>query len=139
MLNHITLQGRFTRDPELRHTQTGIAVCSFTLAVERDAAAEDGKRKADFIDCIAWRGAGEFVCKHFRKGSAAVVIGRLEVNDWTDKEGNKRRSAVVKVGSIYFGESKKDGGNAQEAARDPADHGTANFEELPEDDSDLPF
>lgn len=142
MLNHIVLQGRLSRDPELRYTQDGIAVCSFTLAVERDVASTDGRRKADFIDCVAWRGAGEFVSKYFSKGSAAVVSGRLEIKDWTDREGIKRRSATVKADSVYFGESKKDGGNTQAAAPAPVDYGAPRgdqFAELPDDDSDLPF
>ncbi len=142
MLNHIVLQGRLSRDPELRYTQDGIAVCSFTLAVERDVASTDGRRKADFIDCVAWRGAGEFVNKYFSKGSAAVVSGRLEIKDWTDRDGGKRRSTTVKVDSIYFGESKKDGGNAQAAAPAPVGYEVPRgdqFAELPDDDSDLPF
>lgn len=142
MLNHIVLQGRFTRDPELRYTQSGTAVCSFTLAVERDVAAAGGERKADFIDCTAWRGSADFVSKYFKKGSAAIVSGRLEIRDWTDRDGGKRRSAAVIVESVYFGEGKKDGGNAQVAARDPVDYGAQSadqFAELPDDDGDLPF
>lgn len=147
MLNHIVLQGRLARDPELRHTQSGVAVCSFTLAVERDVAAEGGTRKADFIDCSAWRGSADFVSKHFRKGSAAVVSGRLQINDWTDREGIKHKSATVQIDSIYFGESKKDdnknaisGAGAQENSAAAYNDGTANFTELPDlNDSDLPF
>lgn len=142
MLNHITLQGRLTRDPELRHTQSGTAVCSFTLAVERDVAAAGGERKADFIDCTAWSGSADFVSKYFKKGSMAVVSGRLEIKDWTDRDGNKRKSAAVNAASVYFGESKKDGGNAQAAAPAPADYGMqggAQFAELSDDDGNLPF
>lgn len=108
MLNHITIMGRLTRDPELRRTGSGIAVASFTLAVDRDIAnKENGERETDFIDCNAWRGTGEFVAKHFAKGSMAVVSGRLQIRSYTDKEGNKRRAAEVVADSVYFGDSKK--------------------------------
>ena len=94
MLNHIVIMGRLTRDPELRRTGTGIAVTSFTVAVDRDFAPKDGgERETDFIDCVAWRSTGEFVSKYFSKGSMAVVSGRLQIRSWTDKDGNKRRSA----------------------------------------------
>ena len=114
MLNHIVIMGRLTRDPELRHTQAGTAVASFTVAVDRDFKdKETGERKTDFIDCVAWRSTGEFVDKYFAKGRMAVVEGRLQLRDWTDKEGNKRRSAEVLVSSVYFGDSKpKDGDSA---------------------------
>lgn len=108
MLNRIFLMGRLTRDPELRRTQGGTAVASFTLAVDRDFTNQDGSRDADFIDCVAWKGTGEFVSKYFVKGRMAVVSGRLQLRDWTDKEGNKRRSAEVVADSVYFGDSKKD-------------------------------
>ena len=108
MLNHIVIMGRMTRDPELRRTGSGVAVASFTLAVDRDFKPNDGSdRECDFIDCVAWRGAGEFVSKYFAKGTIAVVSGRLEVRNWTDKEGNKRRSAEVVAENIYFGERKR--------------------------------
>ena len=108
MLNHITIMGRLTRDPELRRTGSGVAVTSFTLAVDRDFTPKDGgERETDFIDCNAWRGTGEFVAKHFSKGSMAVVSGRLQIRNYTDKEGNKRRSAEVVADSVYFGDSKK--------------------------------
>ena len=115
MLNHITLMGRLVRDPELRRTGTGIAVASFRIAVDRDFAPKDGgERKADFIDCVAWRQTGEFISKYFTKGRMIVVDGRLEMRDWTDKDGNKRTSAEVVVDNAYFGDSKRDGdaGNA---------------------------
>ena len=115
MLNHITLMGRLVRDPELRRTGTGIAVASFRIAVDRDFGSKDGgERKADFIDCVAWRQTGEFISKYFAKGRMIVVDGRLEMRDWTDKEGNKRTSAEVVVANAYFGDSKRDneGGNA---------------------------
>ena len=108
MLNHITIMGRLTKDPELRRTGTGVAVTSFTLAVDRDIAnKETGERETDFIDCVAWRGTGEFVGKHFHKGSMAVVSGRLQIRGWTDKEGNKRRTAEVVADNVYFGDSKE--------------------------------
>lgn len=108
MLNSICLQGRLTRDPELRRTQSGTAVASFTLAVDRDFTNQDGSRDTDFIDCVAWKGTGEFVSRNFTKGRMAVVTGRLQLRDWTDREGNKRRSAEVVADSVYFGDSKKD-------------------------------
>ena len=108
MLNHITIMGRLTRDPELRRTGNGLAVASFTLAVDRDFAPKDGgERECDFIDCIAWRQTGEFVSKYFAKGRMAVVAGRLQVRNWTDKDGNKRRSTEVVAESVYFGDSKR--------------------------------
>ncbi len=110
MLNHITIMGRLTRDPELRRTGSGIAVASFTLAVDRDYSPKDGgERETDFIDCVAWRQTGEFVSKYFTKGRMAVVSGRLQIRGWTDKEGNKRRSAEIVAENVYFGDSKRDG------------------------------
>ena len=108
MLNHITIMGRLTRDPELRRTGSGIAVASFTLAVDRDYKPDGGERECDFIDCVAWRQTGEFVSKYFSKGRIAVVDGRLQIRSWTDKDGNKRRSAEVVADSVYFGDSKKE-------------------------------
>ena len=114
MLNHITIMGRLTRDPELRRTGSGIAVASFTLAVDRDFSPKDGgERETDFIDCVAWRQTGEFVSKYFTKGRMAVVSGRLQIRNWNDKDGNKRRSAEVVADNCYFGESKRNSeGNA---------------------------
>jgi len=110
MLNHIVLMGRLTRDPELRHTNNGIPVASFRLAVDRDfASKETGERSADFIDIVAWRSTAEFVSKYFAKGRMAVVSGRLQMRDWTDKDGNKRTSAEVVADNVYFGDSKRDG------------------------------
>ena len=110
MLNHIVIMGRLVRDPELRRTGSGIAVASFRVAVDRDFAPKDGgERKADFIDCVAWRQTGEFISKYFTKGRMIVVDGRLEMRDWTDKDGNKRTSAEVVVANAYFGDSKRDG------------------------------
>ena len=121
MLNHITIMGRLTREPELRRTGSGIAVASFTVAVDRDFGGRDGgERETDFIDCVAWRQTGEFVSKYFTKGSMIVVSGRLQIRNWNDKDGNKRRSAEVVADNVYFGESKRsnesnagyNGGNA---------------------------
>ena len=109
MLNHITIMGRLTRDVELRRTGSGTAVASFTVAVDRDYSGKDSEKKTDFIDCVAWRQTGEFISKYFTKGRMIVVDGRLEMRDWTDKEGNKRRSAEVIVENAYFGDSKRDG------------------------------
>lgn len=113
-LNHIVLQGRMVRDPELRRTGSGVAVTSFTLAVDRDYNPKDGAEKeTDFIDCNAWRNTAEFISKYFTKGSMAIVSGRLQIRNWTDKDGNKRRSAEVVADSVYFGDTKKsDQGNS---------------------------
>ena len=111
MLNHITIMGRLTRDPELRRTGSGVAVTSFTVAVDRDFSSKDEK-ETDFIDCVAWRQTGEFVSKYFTKGRMAVVSGRLQIRSWTDNDGNKRRSAEVVADNVYFGDSRRDGDNA---------------------------
>ena len=112
MLNHITIMGRLVRDPEIRRTGSGVAVTNFCVAVDRDYVAKDGgERKTDFINCFAWRGTGEFIAKYFTKGRMIVVDGRLEMRDWTDKDGNKRTSAEINVDNAYFGDSKRDGDN----------------------------
>ena len=108
MLNHIITMGRLTRDPELRRTNSGVAVASFTIACDRDRAPEGQEKETDFIDCVAWRGTAEFVEKYFKKGRMIVVSGRLQIRGWTDKEGNKRRSAEIVADNVYFGDSKKD-------------------------------
>ena len=113
MLNHITIMGRLVRDPELRRTGSGIAVASFTVAVDRDFGGRDGgEKETDFIDCVAWRQTGEFVSKYFTKGRMIVVSGRLQIRSWTDKEGNKRRTAEVVADNCYFGDSKRDSDNS---------------------------
>ena len=113
MLNHITIMGRLTRDPELRRTGSGIAVASFTVAVDRDFGGRDGgEKETDFIDCVAWRQTGEFVSKYFTKGRMIVVSGRLQIRSWTDKDGNKRRTAEVVADNCYFGDSKRDEGGS---------------------------
>lgn len=106
MLNHITVMGRLVRDPELRHTQSGLPVCSFSIACERDYKDAGGEKQTDFIDIVAWRNTAEFVSKYFTKGRMAVVDGRLQLRDWTDREGNKRRSAEILANSINFGDSR---------------------------------
>ena len=113
MLNHIVLMGRLVRDPELRRTQSGIAVTSFRIAVDRDFQSRDGgEKQADFIDIVAWRNTAEYVAKYFTKGRMAVVSGRLQMRDWTDKEGGKRTSAEVVADNVYFGDSKRDGASS---------------------------
>ena len=114
MLNHITIMGRLTRDPELRRTGSGIAVTSFTLAVDRDYKAKDAEKETDFIDCVAWRNTGEFVGKYFTKGRMAVVSGKLQIRGWTDKEGNKRRTAEVLAENVYFADSKNEGSDSKQ-------------------------
>ena len=155
MLNKIILMGRLTRDPELRHTQTGTAVASFSLAVDRDFKDKaTGDRTTDFIDVVAWRQTGEFVSRYFTKGRMAVVEGRLQIRDWTDKDGNKRRSAEVVADNVYFGDSKRDaesagpysgGYSTPSGGRSPAPSGFGapdmgdQFAELSDDDGELPF
>ncbi len=158
MLNHIVIMGRLTRDPELRRTGSGIAVASFTVAVDRDFGGRDGgEKETDFIDCVAWRQTGEFVSKYFTKGSMIVVSGRLQIRSWTDKDGNKRRTAEVVADNCYFGESKRNsesnssyggntyGGNSYSAPA-PSYGGysapaapASDFAMLEDDDAQLPF
>ncbi len=158
MLNHIVIMGRLTRDPELRRTGTGIAVASFSVAVDRDFGGRDGgEKETDFIDCVAWRQTGEFVSKYFTKGSMIVVSGRLQIRSWTDKEGNKRRTAEVVADNVYFGESKRSSeggnsyggnayGNSGYSAPAPSYGGysapaapASDFAMLDDDDAQLPF
>ena len=146
MLNHITIMGRVTRDPELRRTGSGIAVTGFTLAVDRDFSGKDGgEKETDFIDCVAWRQTGEFVSKYFTKGRMIVVSGRLQMRSWTDKDGNKRRTAEVVAENVYFGDSKRsnDGGNTTAPAYGsysaPAAQPVQDFTELDDVDGQLPF
>ena len=154
--------GRLTKDPELRKTQSGLSVTSFTLAVDRDFKSKDsGEKSTDFIDVVAWRQTAEFVCRYFAKGRMAVVEGRLQIREWTDKEGNRRTTAEVVADNVYFGDSKRDGdggsygGNTGYGDRGgygsrpavpaapPADYGVPTggdqFAELADDDGDLPF
>lgn len=129
-LNTITIMGRLTKAPELRYTQQNTPVAAFTLAVDRDYSGRDGgEKQTDFIDCVAWRGTAEFVDRYFDKGSMAVVSGRLQLRDWTDNNGNKRRSAEVVAEHVYFGESK----------RKSADISAEDFADLDDKDGELPF
>lgn len=138
MLNKVFIMGRMVRDPELRHTQSGTAVASFSLAVDRDFKDKTtGERTTDFIDCVAWRGTAEFVSRFFTKGRMAVVVGSLQIRAWEDKEGNKRRTAEVIAESVYFGDSKRD--PLDKLADDAAPVAPAGeFTEL-DDDGELPF
>ena len=151
MLNKIILMGRLTRDPELRRTGSGTAVTSFSLAVDRDFKSQNGEKETDFIDIVAWRSTAEFVSKYFAKGRMAVVEGRLQIRDWTDRDGGKRRSAEVIADNVYFGDSRREGagdfggapgysapmgGRSNYAA--PMDN-HSDFAEIGEEDGDLPF
>lgn len=136
MLNTISLMGRLTRDPELRRTQSGTAVTSFTLAVDRDFKSADGTKETDFIDVVAWKGTAEMVSKYLSKGRMAVVKGRLQLRDWQDKEGNKRRSAEVMAESVFFADSRAAGSGA---SAQPATPGFSEIAEVDEPDEDLPF
>lgn len=140
MLNKIFIMGRLTRDPELRTTNSGTSVASFSLAVDRNYKGADGEKETDFIDCVAWRQTGEFAAKYFTKGRMAVVEGRLQIRPWTDKEGNNRRSAEVIVDNMYFGDSKRDGdtGGARPASG-PINVSANDWQEVDEDEGDLPF
>ena len=131
-LNKIFIMGRMTKDPELRRTPAGVAVTSFSLAVDRDFKGQNGEKETDFIDVVAWRTTAEFVAKYFAKGRAAVVEGRLQIRDWMDKDGNKRRSAEVIADNVYFGDSKKD-------AADNSSPASNSFAEIDDYDDDVPF
>ncbi len=150
MLNKIILMGRLTRDPELRRTQSGTAVTSFSIACDRDFKSQSGEKETDFIDIVAWRGTAEFVSKYFAKGRMAIVEGRLQIRDWTDNNGGKRRSAEVIADNIYFGDSKRDSApgdyGAPPAYGAPVGRGTpapmesrSDFAEIGEEDGELPF
>ena len=159
MLNHIVVMGRLTRDPELRYTQSQLPVVSFTVAVDRDFGGRDGgEKQTDFIDCVAWRHTAEFVSKYFAKGSMAVVSGRLQIRDWTDREGGKRRSAEIVADNVYFGESRRDGDSNRgdnytgrysnsyssnsggyDSGRSGAPASANTFVELDDGDGELPF
>ena len=158
MLNHIVLMGRLTRDPELRRTGSGVAVATFSLAVDRDFGnSATGEKETDFIDIVAWRNTAEFVSKYFTKGRMAVVSGRLQIRNWTDKEGNKRRSAEVVADNVYFGDSKRDHADGGYGGQAPAYGGycapaqqpgyaapsasapASDFSMIEDDDSQLPF
>ena len=160
MLNRIILMGRLTRDPELRRTGSGTAVTSFSLAVDRDFKSQSGEKETDFIDIVAWRSTAEFVSKYFTKGRMAVVSGRLQIRNWQDKDGNKRRTAEVVADNVYFGDSKRDNadggsfnqsqGYAQSFSQVPQQQpayqapqnvasAASDFSMLSDDDPELPF
>lgn len=108
MLNHCAFMGRMTKDPELRQTATGTSVCSFSIACERDFSASDGERGVDYIDCVAWRGTGEFINRNFRKGAMICVVGRLQIRKWKDRDGNSRYNAEIVVDNAYFTGEKRE-------------------------------
>ena len=142
MLNNITIMGRLTRDPELRRTGNGIAVASFTVAVDRDYSGKDsGEKETDFIDCVAWRQTGEFVSKYFTKGRMAVVSGRLQIRSWNDKDGNKRKTAEIVADNVYFGDSKSDtqNQNSGHVGFVKAENVPQSFAPINEPDEELPF
>lgn len=145
MLNHIVIMGRLTRDPELRRTQSGLAVAGFTLAVDRDYSGKDGgEKEVDFIDCVAWRNTGEFVSKYFTKGQMAVVSGRLQIRGYTDKDGQKRRVAEVVADSVYFSGKKENGAQTGQTAQEGASYAApaapaSDFAMLEDEDGRLPF
>lgn len=153
MLNHIDIMGRLVRDPELRRTQSGTPVASFTIACDRDFSGKDGgEKECDFVDCVAWRNTAEFVSKYFSKGRMAVVSGRLQLRKWTDNQGNKRTNAEIVADDVYFGDSKPQGGgnssgaagsfagSAPAAAGDPVPvYAGGDFAEITDDDEGLPF
>lgn len=142
MLNHITIMGRLTKDPELRYTQSQTAVASFTVAVDRDFKNKGtGEKETDFIDCVAWRNTAEFVNKYMSKGILVVVSGKLQIRDWKDKSGNNRKSAEVVADNVYFGESKKSGGSTASnisPSGKPYPKGTT-FSEIEDAEGELPF
>lgn len=131
MLNNVVIMGRLTRDPELRRTQSGTAVTSFTMAVDRDFKSQSGEKETDFIDVVAWRNTGEFAAKYLAKGRMAAVEGRIQVRDWQDKDGNRRKSVEVVADNVYFADSKRD--SKPQESRDDQE-----FDEI-EDDGDFPF
>lgn len=140
MLNKIFLHGRLCKDPELRHTKSGIAVTSFSLAVDRDFKSQGGEKETDFIDIVAWRQTAEFVSKHFTKGRIAVVEGRLQILDWKDREGNNRRSAEVVAESVYFGDSRREiAPQEQEQNFSQLAEDVGGFSEIDPSDGKLPF
>ena len=150
MLNKIILMGRLVKDPELRRTQSGTAVTSFRIAVDRDFKSQDGSKQADFFDVVAWRNTAEFVSKYFTKGRMAIVEGRLQTRDWTDREGGKRVATEIVADNIYFGDSKRDGAGEYGSAPAPSYNapaaggyagsvGHSDFAEIGEEDGELPF
>ena len=132
MLNKAVLMGRLTRDPELRHTQSNTAVCSFRLAIDRDRKGANGERQTDFIDCTAWGKTAEFVSQWFRQGSLAIAVGRIQSRQWQDKDGSNRTSIEINCDEVLFGETKKQAEKQKPAYQE-------DVTELPDDDGDVPF
>lgn len=141
MLNKILIMGRLTRDPELRRTGSGTAVTSFSLACDRDFKSQSGEKETDFIEVVAWKNTAEFVSKYFSKGRMAVVDGRLQIRDWTDKAGNKRTTAEVVADNVYFADSKRSESNDNQRENFNALSGRLNDDFVPisEEDGDIPF
>ena len=131
--------GRLTRDPELRRTGSGTAVTSFSMACDRDFKSQSGDKETDFIEVVAWKNTAEFVSKYFSKGRMAVVEGRLQIRDWTDKDGGKRRSAEVVADNVYFGGNRRPDGNDTATPQYAAESAAGGFAEVSEDDGMLPF
>ena len=139
MLNVVTISGRLVRDPELRHTNSGKSVCSFTLAVDRDFK-NNGDKEVDFIDCVAWGNTADFVSRYAEKGRMLMVTGRIQIREWTDKEGNKRRNAEVITSNVYFGDFKKKiTQEEQEQNFENLAGSVAGFAEIDPADVSLPF
>ena len=134
MLNKIIMMGRLTRDPELRKAGE-TPVCSFSIACDRDFKSKSGEKETDFVDVVAWRATAEFVSKYFTKGRMVVVEGRLQNRDWTDKEGNKRRTTEIIANNVYFGDSKP--ATQSEDAAEPPEDFVPDFNEG--EDGELPF
>ena len=141
MLNKIIIMGRLTRDPELRRTGSGTAVTSFSLACDRDFKSQSGEKETDFIEVVAWKNTAEFVSKYFRKGRMAVVEGRLQIRDWTDKAGNKRTTAEVVADNVYFADSKRSESNDNQKENFNALSGRLSDDFVPasEEDGEIPF
>ena len=141
-LNHIVIMGRLTSAPELRRTNSGVAVASFTIACDRDFAdKQSGEKETDFVEIVCWRNTAEFVSKYFSKGRMAVVSGRLQIRNWTDKDGNKRRTAEIVADNVYFGDSKQDNGNQNNGYTGftKPENAPGNFTPIEEEDAQLPF
>lgn len=139
MINKVILMGRLTKAPELRYTQSNVPVASFTLAVERNYAGADGARQADFINCVAWRSTGEFVSKHFGKGSMIAVCGSIQTRQYTDRDGNNRTAVEVNVEEVSFTGEKKERTEPQRAGDLQAYYPNRDFEDIADDEDDLPF
>ena len=138
MLNHITAAGRLTKDPELRRTQNGVAVASFTIACDRDIKDASGNKQTDFIECVAWRNTAEFVDKYLTRGRMVIVSGRFQMREWTDKNGNNRRNAEILAENVYFADSKRTVENTEKNETKEAAQ-TVDFDQVEIDDDELPF